>query len=69
MSTITLNLPPDIDKELSELSVKKEEFLLEALKEKIRSEKRLNLESLLIEGYKERRKENELLNKDFFYTD
>ena len=34
MSTIILNLPEDIDKELSELSVKREEFLLETLKEK-----------------------------------
>lgn len=69
MSTITLNLPPGIDKELSDLAVKKEEFLLEALKEKIKSEKKLNLKVLMEEGYKARRKENELLNKDFFYTD
>ena len=69
MSTIILNLPEDIDKELSELSVKREEFLLEALKEKIKSEKGSNLEGLLIEGYKERRMENKLLSKDFFQTD
>lgn len=69
MSTIILNIPPDIDKELTKLDVKKEEFLLEALKEKITAEKHLNFESLLIEGYKDRRPENEILNKDFYHTD
>ncbi|MDQ2720349.1 MAG: hypothetical protein M3Z26_11405 [Bacteroidota bacterium] len=69
MSTITLKLPADIDKELSELTIRKEEYLLEALREKMRSEKIANLDNLLIEGYKERKKENELLGKDFFHTD
>lgn len=69
MSTITLNIPEDLDKELSSLSVKREEFLLEALKEKIRSEKFAILEDLLIEGYKDRRTENKLLAKEFFHSD
>ena len=34
MSTLTVNIPDDLDKELNNLKVKKEEFLLNALKEK-----------------------------------
>ncbi len=69
MSLITLNIPDDIDKELAEMSVKREEFLLEALKEKINSQRHSNLEELLAEGYKERKTENTVLSKDFFHTD
>lgn len=69
MSTITLNLPEDIDRQLSTLKVRKEEFLLEALKEKIKAETTSNLEALLIEGYQERRSENEILGKEFVHID
>lgn len=69
MSLITLNIPDEIDKELAAMSVKREEFLLEALKEKIKSKRDSNLEDLLAEGYRERRAENELVGKDFFHTD
>lgn len=69
MSLITLNIPDEIDKELAEMSVKREEFLLEALKEKIKSKRDSNLEELLAEGYKERKTENMVLSKDFFHTD
>lgn len=66
MSLITLNIPDDIDKELAAMSVKREEFLLEALKEKIKSERDSNLEKLLAEGYKERKTENMVLSEVFF---
>ncbi len=69
MSTITLHLPEDIDRQLATLNVKKEEFLLVALKEKINAETTSNLESLLIEGYQERVSENEILTKQFFHID
>lgn len=69
MSLITLNIPDDIDKELAAMSVKREEFLLEALKEKIKSERDSNLEKLLAEGYKERKTENMVLSEVFFHTD
>ena len=69
MPTITLNLPEAIDKELTELNVKKESFLLEALKEKIKVEKMSNLQKLLREGYQERRSENDLLTKEFIHAD
>ncbi len=35
MSSLTINIPDELDKELNNLKVKKEEFLLNALKEKI----------------------------------
>jgi len=69
MSLITLNIPDEIDKELIQMSVKKEEFLLEALREKIESKRDSDLKELLAEGYKARRTENEILGKDFFHTD
>jgi hypothetical protein len=69
MAVITLNIPEEIDKELIKLRVKREDFLLEALKEKIKFEKDSNLNDLLAEGYRERRTENELLSKDFFHSD
>ena len=69
MPTITLNLPQAIDKKLTELNVKKESFLLEALKEKIKVEKMSNLQKLLREGYQERRSESDLLTKEFIHAD
>jgi predicted CopG family antitoxin len=69
MSIITLNLPDDIDKELSKLKVGKESFLLEAVREKLKAEKMSNLENLLREGYQERRSETNLLSKNFFHSD
>ncbi len=69
MSTITLNLPEDIDRTLSTLTVKREEFLLEALKDKIKAETVSNLETLLIEGYKERCAENSVLVEEFTHVD
>ena len=69
MSTITLNLPEDIDRQLSTLKVEKEKFLLEALREKIKAESTSNLEDLLIEGYKKRRSENEILSREFIHID
>ncbi len=69
MSTITLHLPEEIDRQLSTLNVKKEEFLLEALKEKINAETNSHLEPLLIEGYQERVSENQILSKEFFHID
>lgn len=69
MSIITLNLPDDIDKELSKLKVGKESFLLEAVREKLKAEKMSNLENLLREGYQERRCETNLLSENFFHSD
>jgi hypothetical protein len=69
MSIITLNLPDDIDKELSKLKVGKESFLLEAVREKLKAEKMSNIENLLREGYQERRSETNLLSKNFFHSD
>ena len=69
MSIITLNLPDDIEKELSFLKIKKEDFILNALKEKINSQKGSSLEILLTEGYKLNHSENEVISKEFLQSD
>ncbi len=63
ISSLTVNIPDDLDKELNNLKVKKEEFLLNALKEKI------NLQSALAEGYKNNYKENKKLENEFLQAD
>ena len=69
MSILTVNIPDDLDKELNNLKVKKEEFLLNALKEKINLQKSNNLEAALAEGYKNNHKENEQLLNEFSQAD
>lgn len=69
MSTLTVNIPDDLDKELNNLKVKKEEFLLNALKEKINLQKSNNLQAALAEGYKDNHKENEQLINEFSQAD
>ncbi len=69
MSTLTVNIPDDLDKELNKLKVKKEEFLLNALKEKIDLQKSNNLQTALAEGYKNNHKENQQLINEFSQAD
>jgi hypothetical protein len=69
MSTLTVNIPEYLDKELNNLKVAKEEFLLNALKEKINLQKANNLEAALAEGYKNNHLENEQLGKEFLQAD
>ena len=69
MPSITVNIPDDLDHELNNLKVKKEEFLLNALKEKINLQKSNNLQAVLTEGYKNNHKENEQLLNEFLQAD
>ncbi len=69
MSVITLNLPDDIETEMNSLNIKKEEFIITALKEKINSYKISSIETLLTEGYKFSHEENDMLSKEFIHSD
>jgi hypothetical protein len=69
ISSLTVNIPDDLDKELNNLKVKKEEFLLNTLKEKINLYKSDNLQSALAEGYKNNYKENKKLENEFLQAD
>ena len=69
MSSLTLNIPDELDKELNNLKVRKEEFLLSALKEKLTIHKSHNLQAALTEGYKNNHEENKKLNNEFLQVD
>jgi hypothetical protein len=69
MSSIIINIPDERDEELNSLKVKKEEFVLNALKEKINLQKSNNLQAVLTEGYKNNHKENEQLLNEFSHVD
>ncbi len=69
MPVFTLNIPDDIENALSSMNVKREEFIITALKEKINFTRKNDLLSSLTEGYKNNHEENNQLIKDFLQTD
>ena len=69
METIQLNIPDEMLGVINTLSKQKEEFVLEAIQEKIEREKKGNLKLLLIEGYQATKEEDLEITKDFERAD
>ncbi|MFN7116159.1 MAG: hypothetical protein ACK4TA_05130 [Saprospiraceae bacterium] len=69
VQTLEIHVPDSISQYLEVLASDKEEFVLEAIQEKIDREKRKNLDALLIEGYQATAKEDLDLTKDFETAD
>ena len=65
METIQLEIPSEMLGVINTLSKKKEEFVLEAIQEKIEREKKDKLKLLLIEGYQATSEEDLEITKDF----
>lgn len=65
METIQLEIPSEMLGVINTLSQKKEEFVLEAIQEKIEREKRDKLRLLLVEGYQSTSEEDLEITKDF----
>lgn len=66
MKTLEINLPDEIFGVLSMLAGRRDEFVVEAIKEKIEREKR---HSLLVEGYQAAFQEDLALAKEFETAD
>jgi hypothetical protein len=69
MRTLQVTIPDEIFGVLSSFSTKQDEFVVEAIKEKLEREKQQNLQQLLIEGYKATAKEDLALTKEFETAD
>lgn len=69
VQTLEIHVSEKISQYLEVLASDKEEFVLEAIEEKIEREKRKNLDALLIEGYQATAKEDLEITKDFEAAD
>lgn len=69
MRTLEVKLSDEIFGVLSSLAKKQDEFVVEAIKEKLEREKRQNFQQLLAEGYKSTAKEDLSLTKEFEAAD
>lgn len=69
MKTFQVKIPDEIFGVLSSLAKRQDEFVIEAIKEKLEREKHQNLQQLLIEGYKATAKEDLALTKEFEAAD
>ena len=69
MKTIEINVPDEILGFLGSVSKEQEEFVLEAIKEKVNREKKRDLKTLLIEGYQATSEEDLKITKEFEVTD
>ncbi len=69
VQTMEIHVPETISQYLEVLTSDKEEFVLEAIQEKIEREKRRNIEMELIEGYQATAEEDFEIMKDFEHTD
>lgn len=69
MRTLQVTIPDEIFGVLSSLAKKQDEFVVEAIKEKLEREQRQNLKRLLAEGYRATAKEDLALTKEFESAD
>lgn len=69
MRTLQVTIPDEIFGVLSSLKKRQDEFVIEAIQEKLEREKKKNLKKLLIEGYQETAKEDLALTKEFETAD
>lgn len=65
MKTIEIKLPDEIFGVLSTIAKQKDKFVVEAIREKLEREKKLNLKKLLAEGYQATANEDLALTKEF----
>lgn len=66
---LEINVPDEVFSGLNISAQQREEFVMEAVKEKIEREKQQNLEALLAEGYKATYDEDLALTKEFEAAD
>ncbi|MBI3599140.1 MAG: hypothetical protein HY097_00650 [Nitrospinae bacterium] len=64
MKMLSIALPDEIEQELENIS-NKDNFVVDALKEKLKRERNEILDKLLIEGYKSTNEEDKKLNKEW----
>ena len=69
MRTLQVTIPDEIFGVLSSLAKRQDEFVVEAIQEKLEREKHQNLKQLLVEGYKATAKEDLALTKEFETAD
>ncbi len=69
MVIIELPIPEELDKAISAISLNKQKFIIDTLKEKLREAKIETLKSDLIEGYRNSHEENKRLLEDYKHTD
>ena len=62
MKILNITIPDDLSRDLESIP-NKNNFITEALKEKLEKEKRKKLDYLLIEGYTETKNEDKKMNK------
>jgi len=64
MKMLSISLSDEIERELENIS-NKDNFVVDAVKEKLKREKNKILDKLLIEGYKATNEEDKKLNKEW----
>jgi len=69
MKTIEIKVPDEILGFLGSVSKEQEKFVLEAIKEKVNREKKLDLKTLLAEGYQATSAEDLQITKEFEAAD
>lgn len=69
MRTLQVTIPDEIFGVLSSLAKRQDEFVVEAIREKLEREKKQNLKQLLVEGYQATAKEDLALTKEFETAD
>ncbi len=69
MRTLQVTIPDEIFGVLSSLAKRQDEFVVEAIQEKLEREKHQNLKQLLVEGYQATANEDLALTKEFETAD
>jgi hypothetical protein len=65
MKVIQLNIPDEVETLLKSVPVKTEDFIIDAVKKRLKEIRDREIEKLLIEGYKSSKKEAKQLTKEF----
>ncbi len=66
---LTISIPDDIDKQLSDITEDKQEFIINAVRQKIMLRKKYLSVAELEKEYAESNNENEEITKDFTHAD
>lgn len=69
MRNLEVKIPDEVFGVLSSLTKQPDNFVLEAIQEKLEREKSRNLKQLLVEGYQATAKEDSALTKEFETAD
>ena len=69
MKTIQLNIPDRLERIIGTISVDKESFIIEAIRERLKRLRDNKIDKQLIEGYKASYKESRTITKEFESTD